>query len=60
MLEAQMTVKNSKQVMIFMSPELLKKVEKFWRMNGFPNRSKGIINLIEKALREESEKEKGA
>jgi metal-responsive CopG/Arc/MetJ family transcriptional regulator len=59
MREAQMTVKNSKQIMIFMSPELLEKVEQFWRMNGFPNRSKGIINLIEKALREESEKEKG-
>jgi len=55
-----MTVKNSKQVMIFMSPELLEKVEKYWRLNGFPNRSKGIIDLIEKAIKTESEKEKGA
>lgn len=50
MRESRVTVKNAKQVMIFLKPELLEEVEKYWRRTGFKNRSRGIVDLIEKGL----------
>ena len=55
-----MTLKYSDRVVIYLRKRVLEEVEVFQKREGYSSRSEAIKALIERALREETEKEKGA
>ena len=49
----------SKQVSIYIRPELLKKIDNFWHRFKLPNRNKAMLFLMEKGLEKVREERNG-
>ena len=53
-----MTLKYSERVVVYLRKRVLEDVEAFQKREGYSSRSEAIKALIERTLRDESEKEK--